>query len=118
MQRTATDDENALAQRLFNAADHVIRGEGLQLGEGADGYLRERAELGAHEINVRSGGDLSSVTAHDLIRKAENNFERFAQEMLNARQEISDDVYLARNVAGEQTLDAALRKLCPIWPIC
>lgn len=89
----------SIEQRIFGAAEEVVRAEGLEFGQGAGHDLRRWAEKAAADIEA-----LPQAQGDARTREAEAAFRLVATRMLRARSEISD--YAERNpgIVGEETL--------------
>ena len=104
------------ADELFAYAHNYAASRGYRFGSGADVMLRERlANLSPVELDAAR------------LDEAKRNIERFVDAMIAASNEIPN--YSDRSPAitgetrssgiiGEQTFAIALRRMCPIWPIC
>ena len=97
-----------LASRLFATAEQRARFHGRTLGDGAEQFIRDHAEIGAAAI-------LQNNAAIDEVSQA---FERLIDEMVKAVDEIPGYADAHPNVIGEQTLSLALSRLCPLFPFC
>ena len=115
-ERGYTQQETAAL--LYAAAEQIAQLEGMRFGEGADLDLRNIAMQSAAKIDARAAGGINSADGRELVHQAEQAFALLAREMVNAREEVYDQARLAQNIIGEQTLDWARRKICPLFPIC
>ena len=106
------------AALLYAAAEQVAQLEGMRFGEGADEDLRRIAMELVAKIDARADGGINSPDGQELVHKSEQAFAQLAREMVNAREHVYDQARLAMNIVGEQTLDWARRKICPLFPIC
>ena len=109
-------DATEISKRLFDTAVKRARSREVRLGEGADSYIHVLSGKAADEIIRYSNATNSSV--EPLVRSCELIFETLIDEMLLARKNIPGYQTLQPNIIGEQTLAAALKELCPMWPIC
>jgi hypothetical protein len=97
-----------LEARLVAAAEQRAKFHGKTLGDGAEQFIRDRAEVAAEAIQRNDA-------AVDDVRPA---FEKLIDEMVKAVNEIPGYADAHPNVIGEQTLSWALSRLCPLFPFC
>ncbi len=90
------------------AADH-----GARLGQGADGFIESRVRAAAEEY---------AGAQPDRQAKMLADIDIAIRKLIDAMAASVDTIpgYRIANpgVFGEQTLGAALKSLCPIWPFC
>lgn len=108
-------DRDQLAARLWNAAQRRAAKAGVQFGQGADSDIRSYADRGADRILSAYPG---AGPNDPVVRDAEIAFERLVDEMVAAASNLPGYRAQNPNIIGEQTLAAALSRLCPVFPIC
>lgn len=109
-------DSTEISKRLFDTAVKRARSREVRLGQGADSDIQALSRKAADEIIRYSTATNSSVEA--LVRSCERMFEILIDEMLLARKNIPGYQTSQPNIIGEETLAAALKELCPMWPVC
>jgi hypothetical protein len=87
--------------------------KGYRLGNGAMRDFRWAAEEVAGSIE-----DLSIAEQLQKIKEAEGNFIKVIDAMIVASRSIPGYAETNYRVIGEDTFQAALKRLCPIWPFC
>ena len=108
-------NQDELATLLFAAAQSRAASRGLRLGDGAHHQIRYFADQGASRILAQSP---NADAATPVVSEAAKAFDRLIDEMASAASTIPGYESLHPNVIGEQTLAAAMSKLCPLFPIC
>lgn len=109
-------DVDEIARRLLDAAMQRAKANGVRLGFGADQFFALRAPEAARAIIERARN--TGAPIEPLVRTAQLAFERLVDEMLAARKDIPGYIDRHPGVIGEDTLASAMRRLCPLWPIC
>jgi len=109
-------DTQELSQRLYKAATDEARRRKLRFGDGAESTILNMADSAAYKIlNLAS---VSGLDEASLMRSGEIAFEILVDRMIEARKRIDGYTKAHPNTIGEATLEIALRKLCPMWPLC
>src|SRR5437870_1021159 len=99
-----------LARHIFEHAQKYADSRQVRLGPGADFQFKAYADRAADELAKTPDRELDArLRAMDML------FERLIDEMIGASKQIPG---YERGVIGEQTLQRALQKLCPIFPFC
>lgn len=113
--------QHELADQLFRAAETRAMQHGLNFGPGADSQLRAVASTAAQ--NILGSAQAKPVNGREqyvrgAMRVAGEAMATIVDEMTSARLSIVGYAAANPNTIGEETLQQALRILCPIWPIC
>lgn len=103
-------DAAAIRHRLTKTISEYVDRHGVRLGDGADADFNGMVAKAADEI-----AGMSAALQQTKISEAERAFETLIDEMIAEGSRIPG--YQA-GIIGEKTLEAAKRKLCPLWPIC
>lgn len=106
-------DAATIELRLFAAAEASAKRQGMRLGHGADTDIRRYAKQAADQIAA-----LSATDQQLKLAEGERAFVRLVEGMVEAAVEIPGYRESYPDIIGEQTLAAAMAKLCPLWPIC
>jgi hypothetical protein len=106
-----------LKNRLVSYSQWYVAKNGYAFGPGAGQSIEMLLENGAKQIQKDSKG-LSDTESEKLVLNAEASIRRLVKRMIKERDILPG--YAKRNlqVVGEQTLAEALKRLCPLWPIC
>jgi hypothetical protein len=105
--------QDEVAQRIFHSAEQYAKEHGMRLGQGAENDFQRYAGIAAADLVQHTDGSLEARTM-----AMEAVFERLVDEMIEASKRIKDYQKHYPGVIGEQTLYAALEKLCPLFPFC
>lgn len=106
-------DKEQFIEVNLRLAANLAAGYGARLGQGADGFIESRVRAAAEEY-VKAQPDQQAKMLADIaiaIRK-------LIDEMAASVDRIPGYRIANPGVIGEQTLGAALKSLCPIWPFC
>lgn len=104
-------------------ANYYAASRGYRFGDGAKGSIDGFSRRAAGEINVIFGfnrfPDYKEMRdgTHKLL-EVKRNFRMLIDRMVFVSKAIPDYEERSPGVIGEQTLEEALRDLCPIWPLC
>jgi hypothetical protein len=105
-------DRNDLAERIFQEAESYANHRQMRFGPGAREFFDQHAQNAANEMRQQPSISEGHVRAMIAV------FERLVDEMISASKEIPGYASANPGTIGEDTLAAALRKLCPIFPFC
>ncbi|MEM9973704.1 MAG: hypothetical protein AAF771_05945 [Pseudomonadota bacterium] len=113
-------DDASTATRIFAHAERHAARLGYRFGDGSDQDVRQLADMAVAEVRIadRAGLEFSPMGAEVRMRQAEAALEVLVEQMVIAANEIPGYADSHPGVIGEQSLREALRKICPIWPIC
>jgi hypothetical protein len=109
-------DRTEIADRLYGAAEAAARAQHFRLGDGADQDLRKLAAEAADRILDRSKRTEEDLAI--LITIGVTVFERVVKEMIGSAKRIEGYTDRQPGILGEQTLQDAMLRFCPLWPIC
>ncbi len=98
-------NRNAIKRRLIARAQ--LRAANYGFSSTCEQYIKQYIEQGIYELD--SSGVLNDF---DRINQAENNLDKFVDEMIEEAVARGDDQL------GENTFYAAKNRLCPLWPFC
>jgi hypothetical protein len=104
-------DAAAIETLLWTSAEGSAKQRGVRFGDGADGDVRGIASRAALEIAALSQSDQQKK-----IEQARQALDTLVTAMIEASKSIPN--YRQDGVIGERTFQAAMSKLCPLWPIC
>jgi len=110
-------DRDDIAEAFFDTAVRRANEHGMRLGQGADYDIRRLAMEAA--VRIRLHADTGA--AEQLAQELESGFvafQRLIDEMVSAASNILDYRQTHPGVIGEETLNLALLRLCPLFPIC
>lgn len=102
-------DTQTLANELLSEAENRAQSQGVRFGEGAEDFMR------AHALNAAT--EIIQSPRHDK-EEAVFAFHKLVDEMIKQSDEIPGYKATRPGIIGEQTLDRALSRLCPLWPFC
>lgn len=110
-----------LASKLFEAGRSRAAQHGLTLQPTVTNQLRSLAQKGANKILAVA--KTKEPTAQDAymraaVRVASEAMAALIDEMTSARYRIPNYPVAHPNSLGEETLVAAKKLLCPLWPFC
>lgn len=111
MNREFRDEE--IAQRLFETAQSRANSRGFAFKRSASSLVKGLAQYASANVRGRSLETNRSVELS--IKDAEVSFKRLIDAMIKSAGEIPG--YDAGRL-GEQTYESALKRICPLWPIC
>ena len=109
-------DDSVIADRLIRAATAHARSRKYRIGPGADSDIARFATEAVPELKTSSTA--TGVPIEALIKTGEHVFELLVDEMIFSKKNVRELLATEPNVIGERTLELALVRLCPIWPIC
>ena len=104
------NEEDNLAQALFEAAKQRAENAGRYLGEGADADLQQLTSQGAAQLI-----QIPPAERQDQIRLATANIERLIDMAIHNAEQLED---YPRDLLGEQSYFPAKLRFCPCRPFC
>ena len=105
-----------IARRLYEGARGYARAKGYHFGDGAEVLIEGFAREAVPKIEAKAAE--TGKSREDLIEESERAFMRLVDDMIKAAGEIEGYSIDHPHAIGEQTLGAAMNRLCPLWPIC
>jgi hypothetical protein len=109
-----SDDE--IGRRLYEAARSYAEQKGYHFGPGADVMIEGFAHEAVGKIEARAAE--SGRPRETLVKQSQDAFYKLIDVMIRAADEIEGYSIDHPHAIGEQTLGAAMNRLCPLWPIC
>jgi hypothetical protein len=98
---------------LFSWTQLYAASRGYRLGSGAYENFKKFSATAAEDIEGSASDDRTA-----RLREAGRNLAGLVDRMIIEASSIPDYETKNPGVIGEDTLLQALRKLCPIWPVC
>ncbi len=110
---------SSLADSFLDVASRTAAAHGVKFGPGADQDVRtmtiQAAQRVLDEAQTRGAGP-------DEIERLRNQgcaaFEKLVIHMIAARSTVYSVAEMAANEIGERTLQQAMLRICPLFPIC
>jgi hypothetical protein len=115
MQPKMEMEHERLAKMFVDAANRRAAERKVRFGAGADQEIRQLADAGARRVFAETDDDEARESA---TRRGLTSFASLVDEMVAASGRIEGYRGLHPGTVGEQTLQAALKSLCPLFPIC
>lgn len=91
---------------------------GYRFGDGVEREIPRRTLDMAKRILERAANEGRSELVELDARTSEAQLDQLVDAMIEAGRSIPGYFQSRGAVIGEQTIDIALRRLCPLWPIC
>ena len=107
----------AVKNRLVGYAQWYVSKQGYRFGVGAESAIEHILERAVRKIRSEIRG-ASEDQAEVVVRKAEVAVRRLIRRMIVESKRIPQYASRHPGIVGEDTLKNALKKLCPLWPIC
>jgi hypothetical protein len=102
-----------LEKKFFTGAVDYAKAHGRQFGAGAENEMREAAKRGAQDVFAKPAAERDK-----LIQQGDEAFRRLIDAMVSSANANKEQFELRGDQLGENTLNSALGKLCPLWPFC
>jgi hypothetical protein len=113
--------QSDLSAQLFEAARARVKQHGLKFRPRGTRDLRRLTTTGAANILAAAKSkpaDAQEVYVRGAARVATEAISTLVDEMTSARFRIPNYLKTHPDTIGEQTMDEALKLLCPLWPFC
>ena len=109
-------ETDEVERRLFAAFEARAKARKYKVGPDATSDVRNKAQAAAARVQKRVAE--GRVTEKELLATAEAAFKALAEAMIASAQNIEGYAFQNPGILGERTLERAMLRLCPLWPLC